>query len=58
MTDEERAKLESLTDEFLAEVEANPDPSRQKWQALLDKWQGKVNVEVLLTYGAAAGWLD
>lgn len=58
MTDEERADLERLTDEFLAEVEANPTPTRKQWQAMLDRWQGRVNVEVLLTQGAAQGWLD
>lgn len=58
MTAEERAELERLTDEFLAEVEANPSPTRKAWQALLDRWQGRVNVEVLLTYGTLQGWLD
>ncbi len=58
MTDEERFELEKLTDEFLAEVEAAPNPTRKQWQALLDKWQGRVNVEVLLTLGAARGWID
>lgn len=58
MTDEERFELERLTDEFLAEVEADPSPSRKQWQARLERWQGRVNVEVLLTYGAARGWLD
>lgn len=58
MTDEERAELELLTDEFLAEVQATPNPTRKQWQALLDRWQGRVNVEVLLTLGAARGWID
>lgn len=57
MTDEDRFELEKLTDEFLAEVEANPAPGRKQWQAMLERWQGRVNVEVLLTYGAARGWL-
>lgn len=58
MTDEERAELERLTDEFLDEVQATPNPTRAQWQAMLDRWQGRVNVEVLLTQGAARGWLD
>lgn len=58
MTDAERIDLERLTDEFLAEVEADPTPTRKQWQDRLDRWQGRVNVEVLLTYGAARGWLD
>lgn len=58
MTDEERAELENLTEAFLAEVQGKPAPTREQWQALLDKWQGRVNIEVLLTYGAARGWLD
>lgn len=57
MTDVERAELEMLTDEFLAEVEANPNMTRSQWRAMLDKWQGRVNVEALLTLGAARGWL-
>lgn len=58
MTADERAELEKLTDEFLAEVEATRSPTRAQWQAMLEKWRGRVNVEVLLTYGAAQGWLD
>ena len=58
MTDEERDELEKLTTVFLAEVQANPTPTREQWQALLDKWQGRVNVEVLLTYGGWHGWIS
>lgn len=57
MTDEERAELERLTDEFLDEVQAVPNPTREQWQDMLDRWQGRVNVELLLTQGAARGWL-
>lgn len=56
MTDQERAELNELTEEFIAEVQANPAPTRAQWRAQLDKWQGRVNVEVLLTYGGARGW--
>lgn len=58
MTDEERIELDRATAEFLDELEANPAPTRERWQDMLDRWQGRVNVEPLLTYGAAAGWLD
>jgi len=58
MADEERAELEKLTERFLAEVQANPSPTREQWRALVDKWQRRVNVEVLLTYGSWQGWLS
>lgn len=58
MTDEDRAEQDRLTDEFLAEWSADPDPSRQRWQALLERYAGKINVEPLLRHGAARGWLD
>lgn len=57
MTDAERIDLETLTDEFIAEWRANPSPSRAQWDAMREKWQGRVNVEVLLRHGAELGWL-
>lgn len=58
MNREERDEQDRLLREFVDEFAANRTPTREQWQAMLDKWQGRVNVEVLLRYGDARGWLD
>jgi hypothetical protein len=53
-----RDPREALLDEYVAEREAQPEPTRKQWQAAVVKWRGRVNIESLLTYGAERGWLD
>jgi hypothetical protein len=41
-------------DEYLA----RPEPkTKEEWQAQVDRWQGKVNIESLLMFGIGKGWL-
>ncbi len=57
MTADERAAFDKLTREYIDEVSATPDPKREQWEALLTKWQGKVNTESLLQRGLLEGWI-
>lgn len=43
--------------DYCDEMAANPKPTRAQWQALMDKWRGRVNIESLLVRGAQRGWL-
>lgn len=57
MTESERAELEKLTDEYLAERRAQPHPTHEQWVEAVKKWRDRVNIESLLRHGAAMGWL-
>lgn len=51
------AEREALLDAYLAERQANPEPTKKEWRDMLDRYGDEVNVESLLNYGAAQGWL-
>jgi ATP-dependent helicase/nuclease subunit A len=44
--------------DYCDEMEANQNPTRAEWQALMDKWEGRVNIESLLVLGGLCGWLE
>jgi len=58
MTPAEISELEKLEEQYHVERLANPTPTRTEWDAACDKWTGRVNVEDLLTYGVAKGWIE
>jgi hypothetical protein len=56
LTRAEADALDELTREYIDERRAQPDPTREQWQATVAKWKGRVNIGGLLTYGASRGW--
>jgi hypothetical protein len=44
--------------DYCNEMAANQNPTRAEWQALMDKWEGRVNIESLLVRGGQRGWIE
>jgi ATP-dependent helicase/nuclease subunit A len=49
---------DSDLNDYCDEMEANQNPTRAEWQALMDRWEGRVNIESLLVIDGLREYLD